>query len=224
MLYKIFSVAAMAAFMLFSAAQADAARQTRDLVFEEEETTVEAAPAVENAQVVAVKATIELKRDGQTSTVAPSYEFKSGDRVKLIYTPSVDGYAYWMAKGSSGALTVLYPSVQAGTENKVSRNVEYTIPTKGSFKFDDTPGTEELLCVISPERVPELDKIIAENSKGVIAADNATQVAMVEEKNTSKRQTRDLVFEEEEEEDVNIKKQAAAPGEPFVTLYTLKHN
>lgn len=209
----------------FLALNAEAARQTRDLVFEEEEDVPAAAEEakIPDAQVVAVKATIELKRDGQVSTVSPSHEFKSGDRVKLVYTPNIDGYAYWMAKGSSGALTVLFPSVQAGVDNKVTRNTEYAVPVKGTFKFDDTPGKEELLCVISPERIPELDKIIAENSKGVIPAENAVQVAEVEQKNTSRRQTRDLVFEEEEEEEISTKTQVAPKGEPFVAYYVLNH-
>ena len=217
-------LAALCAF-LFLALNAEAARQTRDLVFEEEEDVPAAAEEakIPDAQVVAVKATIELKRNGQVSTVSPSHEFKSGDRVKLVYTPNIDGYAYWMAKGSSGALTVLFPSVQAGVDNKVTRNTEYTVPVKETFKFDDTPGKEELLCVISPERIPELDKIIAENSKGVIPAENAVQVAEVEKKNTSRRQTRDLVFEEEEEEEISTKTQVAPRGEPFVAYYVLNH-
>ena len=202
------------------------ARRTRDLVFEDDEDTPAVAEEsqIPDAQVVAVKATIELKRDGQTSTVSPSHEFKSGDRVKLLYTPSIDGYAYWMAKGSSGALTVLFPSVQAGADNKVTRNTEYTVPVKGSFKFDDTPGKEELLCIISPDRIPELDQIIAENSQGLIPAESTTQVAQVEEKNTSRRKTRDLVFEDDEEEDVSTKTQVAPKGEPFVAYYVLNHN
>lgn len=208
----------------FFALNAEAARQTRDLVFEEEEVPAAAEEAkIPDAQVVAVKATIELNRNGQISTVSPSHEFKSGDRVKLVYTSNIDGYAYWMAKGSSGALTVLFPSVQAGVDNKVTRNTEYTVPVKGTFKFDDTPGEEELLCVISPERIPELDKIIAENSKGVIPAENAVQIAEVEKKNTSQRQTRDLVFEEEEEEEISTKTQVAPKGEPFVAYYVLTH-
>ncbi len=239
------------------AVNADAARQTRDLVFEDEPAVTEsvapvsnpaapagdapataAAPAGDAAatadkdkisdnkdvQVVALKATIELKRDGQESTVLPSHEFKSGDRVKLVYVPSIDGYAYWMAKGSSGKTSILFPSAQAGSDNKIERNKEYKIPVKGAFKFDDTVGKEELLCIISAERIEELDKLIAESSHGVIPAENSAPVKQIEEENTSKRQTRDLVFEEEESEDVVTKKQVAPKSEPFVTYFVLTHN
>lgn len=207
------------------ALNAEAARKTRDLVFEDdEETAVSQNTEVQNPQVVAVKATVELNRNGEVSTVSPSHEFQSGDKVKLLFTPNIDGYAYWLAKGTSGNYTILFPSVQAGADNKITRNTEYTVPVKGSFKFDATPGDEELLCVISPTRIAELDKAIAETSKGAISVEDSQQVAQVEEKNTSKRKTRDLVFEDEDEEDVNTKTQVAPEGEPFVAYYVLKHN
>lgn len=209
---------------LVLACNAEAARQTRDLVFEEEPQPAAASTVnTQDTQVVAVKATIELNRDGQISTVVPSHEFKSGDRVKLIYTPSIDGYAYWLAKGSTGKTAILFPSAQAGSDNRIERNKEYTIPARGSFRFDDTVGKEELLCIISAERVPELDKLIAENNQGVIPAESSAPVAQIEEKNTSKRQTRDLVFEEEETEDVVTKTQVAPKSEPFVTYFVLSH-
>ena len=200
-------------------------RTTRDLVFEDEEPAAEqqapsaAGEEISGKQSIAVKTTVVLERDGKTSTVLPSHEFKSGDKVKLVFTPSVDGYVYWMAKGSSGQYQVLFPSDKAGTDNQVKRNQEYTVPMKGSFRFDDTPGSEELLCILSTERLTDLDSAVAEQFKSATA-----QVAALEEKHQAKRTTRDLVFEEEESEDVSTKKQEAAKGEPFVASYTLKHN
>lgn len=208
------------------ALNADAARLTRDLVFEEDSVQVaeEKVPEIKDAQVVAVRATIELKRDGQVSTVVPSHKFKSGDRVKIIYTSSIDGYAYWLARGSSGKTAILFPSGQAGSDNKIERNREYVIPVKGSFRFDDTVGKEELLCIISADRIEELDDLISGSSQGVISAENSAPVKQIEEDNTSRRQTRDLIFEEEENEEVVTKKQIAPRSEPFVTYFVLTHN
>lgn len=201
-----------------------AARTTRDLVFEDDE-----APAAQESQkqdasvsgkqTIGIKTTVVLERDGQTSTVAPSHEFKSGDKVRLVFTPSTDGYVYWLAKGSSGNYAVLYPNAKAGIDNSVKRNEEYTVPAKGSFRFDDTAGDEELLCILSTSRLEDIDKAAAEQFKNA-----GKEVAQLEEKQTKKRATRDLVFEEEEEGDVNTKTQQASPEEPFVTSYTLKHN
>lgn len=199
-----------------------AARTTRDLVFEDEEPEQTQALESSGKQATALKTTMLLKRDGVTNTVLPTHEFQSGDSVKLVFTPNIDGYVYWLAKGSSGAYSVLFPS-KADTDNAIKRNQEYTIPRKGVFRFDDTPGKEELLCILSAERLPDMDKAIAEADAAQISAQSSTQLAKLEEKNTAKRTTRDLVFEDEDEGDVNTKQQVAPKGEPFVAHYVLTH-
>ena len=199
-----------------------AARTTRDLVFDDEEPAQTQAMESSGKQTTALKTTMLLKRDGTTSTVLPSHEFKSGDSVKLVFTPNIDGYVYWLAKGSSGNYSVLFPS-KANMDNAVQRNQEYTIPPKGTFRFDDTPGNEELLCILSAEKLPDMDKAIAEADAAQINAQSSTHLAKLEEKNTPKRTTRDLVFDDEDEGDVNTKQQVAPKGEPFVAHYVLTH-
>jgi hypothetical protein len=218
----------LAGAFIFSAFDTEAARKTRDLVFEDEESDpgqVAKDANIKNAKVVAVKTTIELTRDGQTSTVLPNHVFKSGDKVRVLFSTNIDGFVYWMSKGTSGNYMVLFPSPKTGMDNAVKKNTEYTVPTKGAFRFDDKPGKEELLCVVSAQRLPDLDKAIAEasGSAGGDVKDSSKQIAAVEDKNTSKRKTRDLVFEEEDEEDVNTKSQVATAGEPFVAYYELVH-
>ena len=225
---RYFVFLAVALLLLAMAAPSFGARKTRDLIFEEEDTKVAEEKAkdakIENPEVISVRTTLELTRDGQISTVLPTNEFKSGDRVKLRYTTNADGYVYWLAKMSSGKYAVLFPTPQAGMDNLIKKNAEHTVPVKGSFRFDDNPGTEHLLMVFAPNKVPELEKAVAEASgqKGNVDQ-SATQVASVEEKNTSKRKTRDLVFEEENDETVNTKSQVAPKGDPFVASYELVH-
>lgn len=194
-------------------------RTTRDLVFDDEEETASAAKEDSDQQTLAVKTTVLLERDGQTSTVAPSHDFKTGDKVKMVFTPNVDGYVYWLAKGTSGKYSMLFPSPKAGSDNAVKRNEEYTVPVKGAFRFDDTPGNEELLCILSTERLDDLDKAAAEQFKNA-----GKEVAQLEQDHSKKRATRDLVFDDDEEEDVSTKKQEAPKGQPFVADYVLKHN
>lgn len=208
--------ATLAALLLWGG---DAFAATRDLVFDDDEPEQAAQQANEGKETIAIKATVELDRAGQKSTVAPSYEFKSGDKVKLVFTPNTDGFVYWLAKGSSGNYTMLFPNAKAGMDNTVKRNEEYTVPVKGAFRFDDTPGNEELLCIISTERLDDLDKAAAEQFKNA-----GQEVAQLEQKQTSKRATRDLVFDDDEEDDVQTQKQVAPKGEPFVATFTLKHN
>ena len=211
-------------FCLWAVSAIAAGRTTRDLVFEDEPTPATADASATNAadagtQKIGVKTTVILTRDGQTSTVTPSHTFKSGDSIKIVFTPSIDGYAYWMSKGTSGKYSILFPSAKAGVDNRVERNQEYTIPVKGAFKFDDTPGKEELMCILSETRLADLEKALSMDS----AEDKNTQVASIEKENADKRQTRDLVFEDEDTADVNTKQQSAPKGEPFVANYELNH-
>jgi Sec-independent protein translocase protein TatA len=209
---------------------ADAAgsgRTTRDLVFEDEEEDESPAAAaaanagIENPEVISVKTTFDLTKDGETFSVPSDYEFTSGEKIKLRYTTNADGYAYWLAKMSSGQYTILFPSAQAGTDNFVKRNENQTVPIKGHFRFDDTAGSEELLLVFATEKIPELEQAVAAAAGDAnVVKDMVAKVSSLETQ--SKRKTRDLVFEDEDEE-VNTKTQAGAAGEPFVAYYQLKH-
>jgi type II secretory pathway pseudopilin PulG len=203
---------------------------TRDLVFEDDEEEVAtAAQAAKEAgisepEVISVKTTFDLTNaSGETISVPSDNEFKSGDKIKLRYTTNTDGYAYWLAKMSSGKYTILFPSKESGSNNFVKKNENQTVPVKGYFRFDDTPGTEELLLIFGTDKIPELEQAVLEasNNNGVVS-ENVTQVASVESKEEST--TRDLVFEDEDEdEEVDTKTQVGASGEPFVQLYSLTH-
>ena len=235
---KLLFLSVLIAGLCLSALSASAAgRTTRDLVFEDDAPKKEAKAEAKTDQAsggtqssnatqasqtsIAVKTTIMLTRDGKTSTVLPSHEFKSGDSVKLVFTPNVNGYVYWMSKGSSGNYAMLFPSAKSGMDNKVERNKEYTVPVKGSFKFDAKAGKEELLCILSEQKLPDLEKALNDGAKS--DGDKSKVVASLTKENESKRTTRDLVFEDDDAGDVNTKKQTAAKGEPFVAHFVLTH-
>jgi hypothetical protein len=232
-----------------------AQRTTRDLVFDDDDAAVTQPDAGQSAktagqegvggatQTIAVKTTMLLTRDGQTSTVLPSHEFKSGDRVKLVYTPNIDGFVYWMTKGTSGEHKMIFPSEKTGMDNKVERNKEYTIPTKGAFRFDDKTGKEELLCVLSPSALPDMNSAVAAVTKSPAAKEECEEDATASKRTTrdlvfdededkskgcakkegSKRTTRDLVFDDDDAGDINTQKQTAPKGEPMVAHYVLEH-
>ncbi|MDR1084627.1 MAG: DUF4384 domain-containing protein [Deltaproteobacteria bacterium] len=206
-------------------------RTTRDLVFDDEDEEEDAQrPVVEgttaanaSGEKIAVKATVELNREGQTKTVLPNELFKSGDRVKLIFSASRPGYVYWLSKGTSGEYQVLYPNSKAGQDNSVEKNKEYTIPAKGAWRFDDNKGTETIVCMLGPERISTLDEAIKLADRGDKTGSSKLVARLVDGHEKKRRTTRDLVFEEEDEEDVNTKTQVTAEGDPFVATYELEH-
>ena len=203
-------------------------RKTRDLVFDDEEETEHPVVAGSTAdttkgETISVKATIELTRDGKLSTVLPTESFKSGDKVRLLFSTNRDGNVYWVAKGTSGQYQVLFPSPKAGMDNTVVKNNSYTVPAKGAWRFDEQKGTETLVCILSPSRVAELDKAVALGGEG--KKNEASEIiSSVVNRHESKRTTRDLVFEEEDDQDVNTKTQTSSDNEPFVAAYELIHN
>jgi len=202
-------------------------RKTRDLVFDDDEanganTTAEGGAKSAGSETIAVKATVELTRDGKISTVLPTEDFKSGDKVRLIFSANREGRTYWVSKGTSGSYQVLFPSAKAGMDNTVVKNREYTVPAKGAWKFDENKGTEVLVCFLSPEPIAALDKAVQLASEGKKDEASST-IAPLLEKHETKRKTRDLVFEEEDDKDVNTKTQISKGNEPFVATYELSH-
>lgn len=200
---------------------AAAERQTRDLVFEDEETAQAPQAGDEQQAVVSVKATVLLTRGGETSQVLPSHEFLSGDKVKLVYTTNIDCFVYWLSEGSSGDHYMLFPNPKTGTENWVKKNEENIIPVKGAFKFDENKGTEKILLVMSPEKIPELEEAAK------VAAVKGGTVQEMQDEQQNKRKSRDLVFEEEDSEDSGVSTQTQTSTDikqPFVVAFELTHN
>ena len=227
---KFLSFLTLACAFTLTAAVADAKRTNRDLVFEDDERPAVAAKVDSsgNAIVVSMKTAVELVRNGHKSTVLPNHAFRSGDKVKFKYTVNTDCYAYWFLKGSSGSLYMLFPNKLTGRDNLIKKNQVCTIPVKGSFKFDNNPGKEEVLVFLTKERVPELDEasLEATENKGQVR-NCAADLNGIQENNESRRTSRDLVFEEEEDTQSGIKTSSQASSSPddvLVVYYALDHN
>lgn len=203
-------------------------RATRDLVFDDDD--ADSAPVLPDSAAsqvdgdeIAMKTTVELTRDGATTSVLPTEDFKDGDKARLKFSVNRDGHIYWLAKGASGQYQLLYPSKKAGMDNTVKRNQEYTVPQRGAWRFDNQKGTETLVAVLSPKPMPELDRAVKLAADGDSAAASKIVSRMING-NEKKRTTRDLVFEEEDDDVVNTKSQKANGDEPFVAVYELIHN
>jgi len=104
--------------------------------------------------------------DGQNSIVQEDTIFHSGDRIWVKFATNLDGYAYIINKGSSGKVSLLFPG-PAGAENGVKANEEVIVPSIGyPFVLDNQTGSEQVVVVISPNRVPELETIASQTRGG----------------------------------------------------------
>lgn len=111
-----------------------------------------AAPAsAPKDQYMGVSYWIELVGgDGQSRRVTADHVFRSGDRIRLHLRSNRAGYLYVANIGSTGRTYMLFPNatVEAGN-NTVQADVAYTVPSGGYIRFDQNPGEETLLVMLS---------------------------------------------------------------------------
>jgi hypothetical protein len=118
---------------------------------------VNAAPATQTARL-GLRYVIRQAGDGEIRDVNPDKTFFSGDRIRIAVQSNEAAYLYVVQEGSNGSWGPLYPEV-AG-QHKLTPMSMVDIPPGTNFIFDNTPGTERLLVVLSrtPER--DLDKLV----------------------------------------------------------------
>lgn len=95
--------------------------------------------------------------DGGKRRVSTDHIFHSGDRIKLNLRTNRPGYLYLLNVGSSGQTHMLFPNPAAGAGmNAVKANLTYEVPVGASIRFDNTPGEETLVIMLSPEPMKEI--------------------------------------------------------------------
>lgn len=93
---------------------------------------------------------IELHRGSEIKHVNNKTPFQSGDRIRFHVKANVNAFAYILLKeGSGGEHAVLFPDKSQHDEPKVTPGKDYPLPATGFLTFDDNPGTERLLLLLS---------------------------------------------------------------------------
>ena len=124
---------------------------------------------------VGIKFRIEQwNENGEIRDVDTSKVFHSGDRVRFEVESNIDGYLYVIQKGSSGTVSTLFPHVGINDGNNfVQRSVKYMVPANNWFAFDQRPGEEDLMVILSRtplESLPPRPSIKAETQTQVLPA------------------------------------------------------
>ncbi|HEY9785513.1 MAG TPA: DUF4384 domain-containing protein [Candidatus Obscuribacterales bacterium] len=93
---------------------------------------------------------IELDRAKKFYRCNNKTEFKAGDRIRFHVTTNADGYFYVVLKQSSGGHSaVLFPECENGDSNFLKGGKDYVIPTEAWLEFDDKPGNEQVMLLLS---------------------------------------------------------------------------
>lgn len=101
---------------------------------------------------------LELKRDNRVSYVPASKSFYSGDRVRLHIRVNRDAYLTILNQGTTGDLQLIYPKTQADAERKITKTMDFTVPTTPGnwLKFDDNHGVERMIVILSAQPTREV--------------------------------------------------------------------
>jgi hypothetical protein len=139
--------------------------------------------------------------DGQFLGVDPSTTvFSSGDQVRIRIEANQAGYVYIFQRGSSGRLSMLFPSAAIDSgQNRVPALQPCEVPGQPGrgFVLDDRPGEEEIFVGFSLRRVNE-DPILASLDQppdSEVAAQSTRGSPSVIAPSSSPMQSRDLFLE-----------------------------
>lgn len=100
--------------------------------------------------------TIERREQGAWKVTDPGHVFREGDQLRFRFTSNQPGYLYVVNEGTSGEQATLFPSEDAGTDNKIEAGREYLIPSKsGAFRVTGPQGYDTVYWVLSPVRIGE---------------------------------------------------------------------
>lgn len=116
-------------------------------------------PAPESQDRLGLRCSIMLQSsDGSFHEVPRDHIFHSGDRIRLGLLGNHPGYFYVIERGSSGEWSPVYPRPANGKD--VNRIEAGKLETTRMFKFDQTPGEEQLFIIFSRNEIADIDKAI----------------------------------------------------------------
>jgi len=203
------AVAAFAAAVLEAAAAgqastskpAAAARSVKDLYFDSGPS--EGPQAGSLPPRIGLRYKIILKDlDGDIRHVTEKYNFSTGESIRFAFESNINGYLYIYHKGASSKGVQLFPDPRINKgKNQIARFTEVTIPPRmgkdqGWFKFDAKTGKEELIILLSPKPIGDLNNLNVDDETHEVNDDGWQTVTSVT-RSSQKPGARDMYFESE---------------------------
>lgn len=102
-----------------------------------------------------IKLVLERYQNETWGAVDPGLVFDQGDRLRFRVTTNFDGYLYVVNYGTSGNYSVLFPSTDAGSDNKIANGQAHQIPSGSAiFRIAGPAGQEIVYWMVSPIPLP----------------------------------------------------------------------
>ena len=116
-------------------------------------------PAPPGKDRLGLRCSIMLQNpDSNLREVPRDHVFQSGDFIRLGLLGNHAGYFYVIERGSSGEWSAIYPRPANGKD--VNRIEAGKLETTLRFKFDESPGEEQLFIIFSRTQIADIDKTI----------------------------------------------------------------
>lgn len=142
----------------------------------------------ERAQLDGAKVTIyQVTSEGKMVTVSPGQVFKKDDQIKARIETNFDANVYVVNLTPGGKHWLLFPKEKYRV-NKIRAGQSANVPFVGNFLFDEEPGLELILVVMSRGPVPFLEAALDRappNTRDLLLDDKT--VRMLERLNGTKR-------------------------------------
>jgi hypothetical protein len=128
------------------------------------------APATPSAKPAAthpaLRITLEKRTaDGKVQPVASDHVFDPGDTVHFRLQSDYDGFLYVLDQGTSGKFATVFPSSDAGSDNRVRQGQMFSIPSidESWFEISGPAGFDVLYFLLSPDAIatPPLSTFVA---------------------------------------------------------------
>ena len=137
----------------------------------------------------------QLLEDCEQVPVDANSTFHAGDQIRLSLESNADGYLYILNQGTSGSWNYIFPHLTINSgDNFIRKGVEYTIPPRSWLRFDENPGDDVLIILLSKIRLDPFESGIIRQQRA--SSQQPLTAELISELNDHIK-TRDLVFAEE---------------------------
>jgi hypothetical protein len=115
----------------------------------------------------------ERDANGETAEFAlePGVTVSAGDRIRVAFSPSADGFAYVIGKDTRGRVFVLFPTDVVGNASRVRAGRSYTAPVGADWlTVDAAAGLDTIYIFGSYDPLQNLEELVEEPETPASAA------------------------------------------------------
>jgi hypothetical protein len=105
---------------------------------------------------LSLEVVLERREAGQWAALDPRTVLRGGDPIRFRFQTPFAGFLYVYYRGSDGATGWLFPTAEAGMDNRVEAGRPYLIPPgPGHFEISGPPGFDSVYWLMSPKALTE---------------------------------------------------------------------